>query len=825
LYKEVAAMAHDRRRLGIGIAHDVPWGSHFCHFYETKQDLFDTLIPYFKTGLENHEFCMWVVHPLGEQEARHALEQAFPAAAGHLAAHDIEIVPHSRWYLKDGTFDLHQALHGWDEKLAQALARGFAGMRVNGNESWLTEKDWENFVTYEEALNRRLANRRMIVLCTYPLAAPGAGRIFDVAQTHQFAIARRGSTWEVVETPELRRATEKALGASEERFRRYFELGLIGVAITSPTKGCVEVNDRLCEIVGYERSELLQMTWADITHPDDLAANTENFKRIVAGEIDGYSMDKRYIRKDGQVIYATISVKCVRREDGSVDYFVALVQDITERKRAEEARRASEERWRAIFENSAVGIALVGPSGHFTATNRAYQELVWYTDDELREMSFLDITYEEDRQAHQALSRELWQGKIPLFQLEKRYRRKDGRLIWGRTTVSLAPGTETAPKFAMAIVEDITARKHAEGRLRRNEAYLAESQIQSQTGSWAVNVSPREIVFWSQEHYRIFGFDPEKGAVSLQTALGRIHPDDRLRADRALDSAIHESRDYTCDFRIVLPEGTVKHCHTIGHPAHNESGDMVAFTGTVMDVTEIKQAEEKLQHSFEQLRALAARLQSAREEERTRVAREIHDELGQALTAIKLDVASLVHDLLPDQTREKKAASILELVDRTIQFVRRLSTELRPGMLDDLGLVAALEWAAEEFEARTGTKCRLDQRQTDIVMDREQSTTIFRIFQETLTNVARHANAAQVDVRLRKHNGYIVLEVRDDGRGIAQERLTAGGLGILGMRERAILLGGELTIEGVPGKGTQVRVRIPEAGPNRTGKREDQCGA
>jgi len=814
-------MVNDRRRLGIGMADDIPWGTHCCHFYETKQDLYDILIPYFKTGLEDRELCMWVVSdPLGEQEARSALERAFPGAAGHLAAHDIEILPHSQWYLKDGAFDLQRVLHGWDEKLAQALAKGYAGMRVNGNESWLTEKDWRNFIGYEKALNQRIANRRMIVLCTYPLAATGAAQIFDVAHTHQFAIAKRGGAWEVVETPAGRQAAQQALRDSEERFRRYFELGLIGMAITSPTKGWIEVNDQICEILGYERGDLVQMSWADITHPDDLAADVENFNRVLAGEIDGYSMDKRFVRKDGQVIYTIISVKCVRRDDGSVDYVVGLMRDITERKRAEEALRASEERWRAIFENSAVGIALAGANGVYTAANLAYQEMLGYTDEELRALSFLDITYEEDRQTNQALAKQLWEGKRPQYQHEKRYRRKDGSLIWVRITVSLAPGTETAPQFAMAVVEDITARKQAEEQLRRSEAYLAESQRLSHIGSWAVKMSPREIVFWSPELYRIFGFDPEKEAVPFQTAHGRIHTEDRGKVEQIFESAIREGRDFICDYRIVLPEGTIKQCHVIGHPVVNEAGDPVEFIGTVMDVTEIKQAEEELQHSLEQLRALAARLQSAREEERTRVAREIHDELGQALTAIKLDVASLIHDLPPDQShdregvRQRRAESILEMVDRTIRFVRRLSTELRPGMLDDLGLVAALEWAAEEFETRTGTKCRLDRRQDDIVADREQSTAIFRIFQETLTNVARHANATQVDVRLREEEGYIVFEVRDNGRGIAKEELSAGGLGILGMRERAILLGGEFTIEGVPGKGTLVRVRIPGAGPN-----------
>jgi signal transduction histidine kinase len=197
------------------------------------------------------------------------------------------------------------------------------------------------------------------------------------------------------------------------------------------------------------------------------------------------------------------------------------------------------------------------------------------------------------------------------------------------------------------------------------------------------------------------------------------------------------------------------------------------------------------------------------------VAREIHDELGQALTAIKIDLASLLRAPRTDQQEElQKVESILRMVDQTILSVRRIATELRPGILDDLGLVAAVEWAAEEFEARTGTKCRLDLPEDDIVIDPERTTAIFRIFQETLTNITRHAEATEVDVRLAREDGNIVLEVRDNGRGIGEEELSAGrSLGILGMRERALLLGGELTIRGVPGKGTTVKVLIPEMPP------------
>jgi signal transduction histidine kinase len=239
----------------------------------------------------------------------------------------------------------------------------------------------------------------------------------------------------------------------------------------------------------------------------------------------------------------------------------------------------------------------------------------------------------------------------------------------------------------------------------------------------------------------------------------------------------------------------------------------ILLFGFAMVALHRRATTEDLNEKLKQQRALAGRLQMAREEERKVVAREIHDELGQALTALKIDLSSLFHDLPAD--KKQVSESILNLIDQTIQSVRRISTELRPGILDDLGLVAAVEWAGEEFETRTRTKCQLDLPQEDIFIDQERATALFRILQETLTNVARHANATQVKIRLAKQGGGLTLEIRDNGKGVSPEQLSSGrSLGILGMRERASLLGGELTISGAPGQGTVVSVRIPDAHQN-----------
>ena len=222
-------------------------------------------------------------------------------------------------------------------------------------------------------------------------------------------------------------------------------------------------------------------------------------------------------------------------------------------------------------------------------------------------------------------------------------------------------------------------------------------------------------------------------------------------------------------------------------------------------------AEREIRNSREQLRNLSAHLQSVREEERTRMAREIHDELGQGLTALKMDVSWLNRRLLEeDATFKNKLTSMEEVIDRTIETVQKLSGELRPGMLDDLGLAAAIEWQAEEFQNRTGIKCEVYLSPEETLLNRDQSTTMFRIFQETLTNVIRHARATKVEVRLEEQNGSIVLEVADNGRGITQSEISdPKSFGLIGMRERVYFLDGEVTIVGSPGKGTRIKVTLP----------------
>src|SRR5438876_4637140 len=217
-------MTTEMRKTGIDVVGDMPWGTHFCLFYETKDDVLDTLVSYCNAGLKSEEFCLWVVsEPVTVDEAKHALNQAVPELDRYLANHSIEIVSARDWYLQGGTFDLKRVIDGWHEKLTRALASGYAGVRVTGDTAWLEKKDWKDFCEYEEALNESVANQRLAVLCTYPLAACGASEILDVVRTHQFATARRQGSWDVIETAGVKQAKAEIKRLNEELEQRVVE--------------------------------------------------------------------------------------------------------------------------------------------------------------------------------------------------------------------------------------------------------------------------------------------------------------------------------------------------------------------------------------------------------------------------------------------------------------------------------------------------------------------------------------------------------------------------------------------------------------------------
>src|ERR1700740_3422370 len=253
-------MTPEMRKTGVDVVGDMARGTHFCLFYETKADLLEVLVSYCKAGLENQEFCLWVVaEPLTSEDARRALKQAVPDFDQYVADHSIEIVAARDWYLQDGAFDLNRVISGWNVKLARASARGYAGVRVTGDTAWLEKKDWKDFCEYEESLNQAIAGQRLAVLCTYPLAACGAAEILDVVRTHQFAVTNRRGTWDVIETAGHKQAKAEIKRLNEELEQR----------VVQRTSQLTEVNKEMTkEVLERQRAE------------DELGKAFEEIKRL-----------------------------------------------------------------------------------------------------------------------------------------------------------------------------------------------------------------------------------------------------------------------------------------------------------------------------------------------------------------------------------------------------------------------------------------------------------------------------------------------------------------------------------------------------------------
>jgi len=306
--------------------------------------------------------------------------------------------------------------------------------------------------------------------------------------------------------------------------------------------------------------------------------------------------------------------------------------------------------------------------------------------------------------------------------------------------------------------------------------------------------------------------------AGLQSVIGSsmqdlVWPDDRAR----METLLRRAAQGNCrgEIRLQSRKGAPLPVHLSLNPLRLESMQAVCLIAS--DLSEMKRAEQELRASSEQLRNLAARLVSVREEEQTRISREVHDELGQLLTAVKLDLAWLA-GRLPRRNVQmlERIRATVQLADSIIQSVRRISTELRPGVLD-LGLAAAVEWQVQEFQTRTGIQCKV-RLLAQGMYPPNVSTALFRILQETLTNVARHAKATRVEVVKQKQRDRLVLRIRDNGRGFdPADPSRSKSLGLLGMRERAAILGGQVKIASAPGKGTTVTAWIPLRSPEEPG--------
>lgn len=473
---------------------------------------------------------------------------------------------------------------------------------------------------------------------------------------------------------------QEEIRISRDFFEQSFNAAPVGMAIADYAGRYIKVNPAMTQFLGYSEGELLSMTYMDITHPDDRTSNHDLRKRMLAGDSNLIRMEKRYIRKDGRIVWAIMVASSILGKNGKVLYTIGQMLDIDRQKIAEQSLRESEARFRAIFENANTGIAAIDDNGAVCYFNEAFRSMLGYDAETLKQKNFAEFTHPEDLAQEYRLLDEIRSGKRENYRLEKRYLRADGSLLW-------------------------------------------------------IDLS----------------------AATIRDAAGRI----------------------------------------------------LNFIAVVRDINENKQAELALNQSRQKLRALSAHQTKVLEEDRKHIAREIHDELGQLLTALKMDVSLLRINFGDNPKLQEKSEQMRKLVDKTMDVVRQVATNLRPAALD-LGLIPAIEWLAEDFSSRWEIPCTVDVGDEEITLSEPLSTTVFRVVQESLTNIARHANASKVSIALTRDHRMLNLFVRDDGRGF--DRVATGqkkGFGFFGMRERVLAVGGKLSVDSAPGKGTTVSITLP----------------
>jgi len=472
-----------------------------------------------------------------------------------------------------------------------------------------------------------------------------------------------------------RKTAEQTLRQSERRFRNYFEQGLIGMAVTSVDKRWLEVNDRLCEIMGRAREELLQQTWTEMTHPDDLEPNFQLFSRLLAREIEHFTMDKRFLRKDGSIVYTTIHTRAFRRDDGTTDHIVTLIEDISARKHAEEAFRASHEEVRSIYQGLRDGVLIADTETlRFVQANPVMCEMLGYSQEEVLSLSVNAIHPPE---------------RLP-FVLDK-------------------------------------FRQNSEGQL------------------WIAG-----------------------------------------------------------DIPVLRKDGTVFYADIATNRLSYRGRPCVI--GFFRDVTDRKQAEEALERERQSLWRM---LQSS-DHERQIISYDIHDGLAQYLAAatMQFQACNSLRESHPDEAK-KAYETAVELVRQAHGESRRLISEVRPPVIDENGLEMAVSHLVHEYRRRGGPQieCRSDVQFGRLPSILENS--LYRIAQEALTNACKHSKSKKVTVTMTQEGQDVRLEMQDWGIGFDPDSVGPGHFGLEGIRQRVRLLGGRLTIESTPGSGTLVQVVVP----------------
>ena len=569
----------------------------------------------------------------------------------------------------------------------------------------------------------------------------------------------------------------------------------------------VDINTETIKMLKAESKEIILEGLSRIFIPESV----ETFKKEIVALANGKtkfaseSKQKNFMN-ELRNIFVTVAI-APGYEDTWGKVFVT-VSDITEQKKSEEAIKNSEANLRSLIEGRQESIWSIDKNYNFLTINNLFKKYFKhvYGIEITKGMNSLDVLKKELRDIWETKYQQVFSGKKINFQFNETI---DNKTHYFDVYINPIIKDKTV-SGASVIAIDVTDKVEAAEKLKYQAKLLdsAQDAIIASNDQIIDNELNNIITYWNKGAERLYGWQENE-------VLGKGIRD------------ILKSRPIGTTFEIISKElsdkgewvGEIIQQNRKGEKlialtsinAVYEDGKMVGTFGVNRDITELKEAYNKLEESQKQLRALTEYLEKVREEERTYIAREIHDDLGQTLTALKIDLSWLNKNFDPGKKSSRtKIQNMIKLIDSTIKTVQKISSQLRPGILDDLGLVAAIEWATKEFERRTGINCKVKLKPVNFEIKENISVALFRIYQEILTNISRHANADNVNIKIFKSDKEILLDVTDNGIGIDENKIdNPKSLGLLGIKERTRGLGGAMEIKGIHGKGTQIKIILP----------------
>lgn len=631
-----------------------------------------------------------------------------------------------------------------------------------------------------------------------------------------------------------RKQAEKILRENEAKFRSSFANAAIGFAMTTLEGGFLEANPAYCSLTGYTLRELRSMTCQQLIHPDDLAENMELIEKLCSNLIPSFTIENRYICKDGSIVHVRKSVSLITDIGGIRQWIVGFTEDITEFNRIMEELNVSERRFRALTEKTNEFIAVVNDQGIINYVTIGLATKLHYKLEELVGRNAFELVHPDDIFLAQNMFKDSISKPGETQQTEIRIRARDGSWRW---MLVLSTNLQDNPAVGGIVVNglDISDRKQSEKALQQIRMDLDRAQEVGQLGSWRLDLR-RDNLTWSKENYRIFGAE-EGEPLAYKKFLEAVHPDDREYVDTKWQAALR-GEPYEIEHRILTGD-QVKWAREKAFLEFDDKGTLVSGFGITQDITGQKRIEEELKRTRDelevrvrertdklsravktlhkrssQLKQMAAKLTLAEQQERHRIASLLHDGLQQLLVGAQFQLQIMEKD----QDLTQGIPILKQILQDTIDASRSLAMELHPPVLIQNDLCAALRWLAGWMWETHGLRVRIKSTESKQSLNYELLLVIFQSVRELLFNVVKHAGIKRAYIELNRQDEQILLAVGDKGSGfdprtLLLEKEISKGYGLFGMRERLSVFGVRMQIESTPGKGSRIRFQIPMSDP------------